>query len=87
MPNVPNDQLVLKIESRTFSKICPGALFEWHQISRHLYIIRPGGLMREGILIAQEISLPKEAKQAVAAYVQGYAHGKEDFHAKDAERP
>lgn len=85
----PHDNKILKIESRTFSQICPGCLFEWHMNSKLLFVIRPipNTNRADGIQIASNIKTPGEAKQAVAAYAQGYVHGKEDQGETPSERP
>lgn len=71
----------LHIESATHRALDPGAFFEWHQQSRKLYVVRspqPGRVTGDGTLIAEEIDLPQQAKMFVAAYVQGFAHGRGD---------
>jgi hypothetical protein len=78
--SIPHDGQILKIQSRHFDSICPGAMFEWHMQTQGLYVIRlrAGKALADGLLIAQEVKTPTEAKQAVAAYAQGYTHGKQD---------
>lgn len=80
--NIPHDQLILKMQSKTFCTLSndPGALFEWHQVAKKLYVVRrwlDNSNLREGVLIAEGVKTPTEAKQAVAAYAQGYVHGLE----------
>ena len=72
--NIPHEKII-KIESRTFSKLWPDALFEWYMNSCKLYLIKPladGWLTRDGALLAEMVRTPLEAKQAVAAFVQGF---------------
>ena len=87
--NVPKDGHILKVQSRTFDAILPGALFEWHQNEMKLYVIKPlepARALRDGVLIAELIRTPMEAKQAVAAYVQGFVHGKQEAERESASK-
>lgn len=79
MNNVPHDNHILRMESKTFSAMVPNALFEWHMQTKVVFVILPreGSNLADGVQIAANVKTPTEAKQAVAAYAQGYAHGLE----------
>lgn len=78
MTNVPQE-MIMKVQSKTFEQLVPGALFEWHQNSCKLYVIKPvepPKVIRDGILIAEMVRTPIEVKQTISAYVQGFKHGR-----------
>jgi hypothetical protein len=78
-PEKPDPAMsILKIQSRTHDELDPGAFFEWHQTTRKVYVVRPQGSIGNATLLFDGVHTPMEAKLCVAAYVQGFAHGRNE---------
>lgn len=67
---------IYRVDSATHAKLEPGAFFEWHTGEHKVFCIRPkpGTSLRRGVVVAENIRTPMEARMVIAAYVQGIAH-------------
>lgn len=81
-PGTPNPSGIYRIASQTASKLVGyPIMFEWHPQGSGVYVLlrrSPGSLILDGRQISADARTPMAAKVAVAAWVDGYAKGKED---------